>query len=85
MSDEVTPVAVGVPKRVAFVARRLVNQNAMVEEFARSQAIVPCVVERLRRRGYRIQQLPCPEMAFAGVDRWWQGRELYDKAALTRL
>ena len=76
--SETTPVSVDRSRRVAFVAHCLVNQNAKVQEFARSPGVVPGVVERLRTHGYRIQQLPCPEMAFAGVNRWWQGRELYD-------
>ncbi len=80
----VTPVTFNTVRRVAFVAHCLVNQNAKVQEFARSAGVVPGVVERLRRHGYRIQQLPCPEMAFAGVNRWWQGRELYDKANYRR-
>jgi predicted secreted protein len=87
MNDDVTPVAPpvsGGARRVAFVAHCLVNQNAKVQEFARSPGVVPGVVERMRRHGYRIQQLPCPEMAFAGVNRWWQGRELYDKANFRR-
>lgn len=84
MTESTTPVSVETTRRVAFVAHCLVNQNAKVQEFARSPGVVPGVVERLRKHGYRIQQLPCPEMAFAGVNRWWQGRELYDKANYRR-
>lgn len=83
-SGSEVPVQLNQKKRVAFVAHCLVNQNAKVQEFARSRGAVPGVVDRLRSNGYRIQQLPCPEMAFAGVDRWWQGRELYDKANYRR-
>jgi hypothetical protein len=36
------------------------------------------VVEALRSRGYELQQLPCPELAFAGVRRWWAVYEQYD-------
>lgn len=39
------------------------------------------VVEALRRRGYELQQLPCPELAFAGVRRWWAVYEQYDTPA----
>lgn len=92
MAEEATPettlettlVAIESSRRVAFVAHCLVNQNAKVQEFARAAGVVPGVVDRLRRHRYRIQQLPCPEMAFAGVNRWWQGRELYDKANYRR-
>lgn len=79
-----TPVTLSTTRRVAYVAHCLVNQNAKVQEFARAAGAVPGVIERLRTHGYRIQQLPCPEMAFAGVNRWWQGRELYDKANYRR-
>jgi predicted secreted protein len=65
--------------KVAFVAHCLANQNAKVDEYAKCPGVVTPVVERLRAHGYRIQQLPCPEMAFLGVNRWWQGKELYDK------
>lgn len=80
-----TPVEISTGgQRVALVAHCLVNQNAKVQEFARAPGAVPGVIERLRRHGYRILQLPCPEMAFSGVDRWWQGRELYDKSPYRR-
>ena len=65
-------------RRVAFVAHCLVNQNAKVSEFARCPGVVVPLVERLREAGYEIQQLPCPEMSFLGVARWWQSREQYD-------
>jgi len=64
---------------MAVVAHCLLNQNAKVDEFARTAGAVPGVVDLLRSHGYRVHQLPCPEMAFAGVGRWWQGKELYDK------
>ncbi len=84
MHDADTPITLNTVRRVAFVAHCLVNQNAKVQEFARAAGVVPGVIERLRAHGYRLQQLPCPEMAFAGVNRWWQGRELYDKANYRR-
>ena len=74
------PVALRpVSRKVAFVAHCLVNQNAKVDEFARTPGAVPGVVQLLHQHGFRISQLPCPEMAFAGVGRWWQGKEMYDK------
>jgi len=35
----------------------------------------------LRRRGSVIRQLPCPELAFAGTNRFWAVREQYDTPA----
>jgi predicted secreted protein len=43
--------------------------------------VVSPVVEALRSRGYLLQQLPCPELAFAGVRRWWAVYEQYDTPA----
>ena len=71
-------------RRVAFVAHCLVNQNAKVSEFARCPGVVVPLVERLREHGYEIQQLPCPEMSFLGVGRWWQSREQYDTPGYQR-
>lgn len=65
-------------KRVAFVAHCLLNQNAKVAEFARLPGVVTPVVDLLKSRGYLIEQLPCPELLFNGITRWWTTREIYD-------
>ena len=69
------------PRKVALIANCLLNQNAKVCEGARYRGVVNPVVEVLRARGYRLQQLPCPELAFAGVRRWWAVYEQYDTPA----
>lgn len=69
------------PRKVALLANCLLNQNAKVCEGARYRGLVSPVVEALRRRGYILQQLPCPELAFAGVRRWWAVYEQYDTPA----
>jgi predicted secreted protein len=69
------------PRKVAFIANCLFNQNAKVCEGARYRGLVNPVVEALRTRGYELQQLPCPELAFAGVRRWWAVYEQYDTPA----
>ena len=70
------------PKRkVALLAHCLMNQNAKVCEGARYRGVVAPVLEALRSRGYLMQQLPCPELAFAGVRRWWAVYEQYDTPA----
>jgi len=74
----------GTDRRVAFVAHCLVNQNAKVSEFAKCAGVVAPLVERLRANGYEIQQLPCPEMSYLGVVRWWQSREQYDTPGYRR-
>ena len=69
------------PRKVALLANCLLNQNAKVCEGARYPGVASPVVEALRKRGYQLQQLPCPELAFAGVRRWWGVYEQYDTPA----
>jgi predicted secreted protein len=71
-------------RKVAYVAHCLINQNAKVSEFAKCPGVVTPLVDRLRAHGYEIQQLPCPEMSFLGVARWWQSREQYDTPGYRR-
>lgn len=69
------------PRKVALIANCLLNQNAKVCEGARYRGVVSPVVEALLSRGYVLQQLPCPEIAFAGARRWWAVYEQYDTPA----
>lgn len=69
------------PRKVALVANCLLNQNAKVCQGAHYRGLVSPVVEALRSRGYLLLQLPCPELAFAGVRRWWAVYEQYDTPA----
>jgi predicted secreted protein len=69
------------PRKVALIANCLLNQNAKVCDGAHYRGVVSPVVEALRSRGYQLQQLPCPELAFAGVRRWWAVYEQYDTPA----
>jgi len=69
------------PRKVALVANCLLNQNAKVCQGANYPGVVSPVVAALRARGYVLQQLPCPELAFAGVRRWWAVYEQYDTPA----
>ncbi|HXW75695.1 MAG TPA: hypothetical protein VEK10_12865 [Steroidobacteraceae bacterium] len=68
-------------RKVALLANCLLNQNAKVCQGAHYPGQVTPVVEALRSRGYLLQQLPCPELAFAGVRRWWAVYEQYDTPA----
>lgn len=69
------------PRKLAFLANCLLNQNAKVCQGANYRGVVSPVVEALRSRGYELHQLPCPELAFAGVRRWWAVYEQYDTPA----
>lgn len=64
--------------RVAFIAHCLLNQNAKVEGGALRPAMWEPVIDLLRERGYTIRQMPCPELAFGGVRRFWGVREQFD-------
>jgi predicted secreted protein len=80
-NKQVGPSTATAPRKVALVANCLLNQNAKVCQGARYAGVVSPVVEVLRSRGYVLQQLPCPELAFAGVRRWWAVYEQYDTPA----
>jgi predicted secreted protein len=70
--------------KVAFVAHCLLNQNARVAGGAYCPGVYSPLVVELRRRDYRLAQLPCPELAFAGLNRFWAVREQYDTIAFRR-
>jgi predicted secreted protein len=38
-------------------------------------------VDVLREQGWRIEQMPCPELAFTGLNRFWAVREQLDTIA----
>ena len=69
---------------VAFVAHCVLNQNSRVLDGAYCAGVYAPVVDVLRDRGWRIEQMPCPEMTFAGMNRFWAVREQYDTAAFRR-
>ncbi len=69
---------------VAFVAHCLLNQNSKVGDGAHCAGIYSPVVDVLRAKGWRIEQMPCPELAFTGLNRFWAVREQLDTAAYRR-
>jgi predicted secreted protein len=69
---------------VAFVAHCLLNQNSKVDGGARCPGVYSPLVEVLRERGWRIEQMPCPELAFTGLNRFWAVREQLDTTAFRR-
>ena len=70
--------------RVAFVAHCLLNQNAKVDGGARCPGVYSPLVDVLRERGFEIEQMPCPELAFTGLNRFWAVREQLDTLAYRR-
>jgi predicted secreted protein len=69
---------------VAFVAHCLLNQNSKVRDGAHCAGVYSPIVDVLRAKGWRIEQMPCPELAFSGLNRFWAVREQYDTAAYRR-
>jgi predicted secreted protein len=70
--------------RIAFVAHCLLNQNAKVDGGARTPGVYSPLVEELRAQGWRIEQMPCPELAFTGLHRFWAVKEQLDTPAFRR-
>jgi predicted secreted protein len=69
---------------VAFVAHCLPNQNSKTDGGARCPGVYSPLVEELRARGWRIEQMPCPELAFTGLNRFWAVKEQLDTTAYRR-
>lgn len=69
---------------VAFVAHCLLNQNSKTHGGARCPGVYSPLVEELRAHGWRIEQMPCPELAFTGLHRFWAVREQLDTSAYRR-
>lgn len=67
--------------RFAYLAHCLLNVNSKVGEGAICAGIYSPLVERLRSGGWTIRQLPCPELVFTGLRRFWAVREQYDTVA----
>ena len=42
------------------------------------------LVEEIRAKGWRIEQMPCPELAFTGLHRFWAVKEQLDTSAYRR-
>jgi predicted secreted protein len=69
---------------VAFVAHCLLNQNAKTHGGARCPGVYSPLVEEIREHGWRIEQMPCPELAFTGLHRFWAVKEQLDTSAYRR-
>src|SRR6202035_4934410 len=72
------------PKRVAFIAHCLLNQNSKVEGGAKRPGMWEPVIDLLRERGYLIRQMPCPELAFVGAGRFGGVRDQFDTTLYRR-
>jgi predicted secreted protein len=64
--------------KVAFIAHCLLNQNAKVIGGAKRPGMWEPLIDLLRERDWVIRQMPCPELAFGGVRRFWWVRDQAD-------
>jgi predicted secreted protein len=69
---------------VAFVAHCMLNQNSTTNGGALCPGVYSPLVEELRERGWRIEQMPCPELAFTGLHRFWMVKDQLDTTAFRR-
>jgi predicted secreted protein len=65
-------------RTVCYLAHCLLNANAKVDAGARCEGVSAPVVALLRAHDCTIRQMPCPELAFGGLRRFWAVREQYD-------
>jgi len=71
-------------RKIALVAHCLLNQNSRAIGLAKKSSVISEIVEFLIRREIGIIQMPCPELAYAGVARQPQTKEQYDNAKFRR-
>jgi len=64
--------------KIAIIAHCFLNQNTKPYQRARYPGIVTPVLEAVKEAGFALVQLPCPEISFAGMNRWSQVIEQYD-------
>ena len=64
--------------KIALIAHCLLNQNAKVIGGAKRPGMWEPVVDLLVEHDWEILQMPCPELAFGGVRRFWWVREQAD-------
>ncbi len=56
-------------RKLAILAHCVLNQNAVLTDWERSEGPFKAYVMPLLEKGVSILQLPCPELAFGGVRR----------------
>lgn len=56
-------------RKIAIVAHCVLNQNAVLTDWERSEGPFKTYVQPLMEQGVSLLQLPCPELTFGGVGR----------------
>jgi predicted secreted protein len=62
----------------------MLNQNAKTVGGALCPGVYSPLVTELRASGWQIAQMPCPELTFTGLNRFWAVREQLDTLAYRR-
>jgi predicted secreted protein len=70
--------------KIALVAHCLLNQNSRAMGLAKRSGVIGEIVGFLTLRGIGIVQMPCPELAYAGVSRQPKTREQYSNVRFRR-
>lgn len=65
-------------RKIAVLAHCFLNQNAKPDKRARFPGIADPVLDAVREAGFAIFQMPCPEIPFAGLNRFSQVIQQYD-------
>lgn len=65
-------------KKTVFVSSCLMNTNNKVQGLARYSGMCKEVFDELNKYGLGINQMPCPETLYLGIQRWWATKNLYD-------
>lgn len=64
--------------KVVFLAHCLINQNCVVNPYARARGAYKEIVDLIMEKGIGIELLPCPETLFAGILRLPKNKAEYD-------
>ncbi len=65
-------------KKSVFVSSCLLNTNNKVKGLGRYPGMCKEVFDTLHRYNLGINQMPCPETLYMGINRWWTTKNLYD-------
>lgn len=71
-------------KKIVFVSSCLLNTNNKVQGLARYSGMCREVFDELNKYGIGINQLPCPETLYLGIQRWWATKNLYNAIAFRK-
>jgi len=72
-------------RKLALVAHCILNQNSRVFGLAERAGMINGIVRVLMRNDVGVIQMPCPELAYAGLSRQPKTKEQYDNARFRKL